>query len=351
MTTNTRNKRILEARRLFDRVLQGDLRARAEVMETMSTSDFPNLLGAAYAIELDQEYAGITPVWPSFARRLVVPNFKKQKLVDLLGGRAGLSEVKEGAEYKARKLSEETREFSVRKFGDRIPLTWEMLINDELDAFNGLPNRLATAARETEDRNALAPLFNAAGTGLNTGYFTGVAAPGTATLSSESLEAALQNISTRKDVDGRPIILSGAVLMVPPALEMTARRILSATEVRRTNGDGTVSIEPNFLSGVVQLVVNPWLTVVGSANANINTTWFVLPAPNAPRTALGVGFLRGNEQPDLRVKADAGNRVGGGSITPEEGSFDDDTIQYRVRHVNGAAALVNTAAYASTGTA
>ena len=39
------------------------------------------------------------------------------------------------------------------------------------------------------------------------------------------------------------------------------------------------------------------------------------------------------------MKADTGNRAGGGSIAPEQGSFDDDTIQYRVRHVVGSALI------------
>lgn len=344
------NTRILEARQLFQKVLDGNLRARAELSETMSTSDFPILLGAAYGREMLQEYQSINPVWQQFARRVTVPNFKAQTLVEILGGRAGLEKVKQGAEYKARALTEGKYEFKVEKFGARIPLTWEMLINDELDAFRDLPERLATAARETEERNALSPLFNAGGTALNTTFFAGNAAPVTAKLSADALEAAILSISTRKDSDGRPIILAGAILMVAPALEMTARRILNATEIKRTDGNVTTT-ESNYLQGAFTLVVNPWLNVVGTGNANINTTWFVLPAPAVGRPALVNGFLRGHETPSLRAKADTGTSIGGGTIGAEDGSFDDDSIQYRVRHVNGAAALVNSSVYASTGTA
>src|SRR5690606_9593503 len=135
----------------FDRVLKGDLRARAEVMETMTRSDFPVLLGAAYGRELQQEYVGIAPVWQQFATRKTVPDFRERSLVNLLGGRGALDKVKEASEYKARAVSESTRKFKVDKYGNRIPLTWEMLKNDDLDAFRDLPTRLATAARETED--------------------------------------------------------------------------------------------------------------------------------------------------------------------------------------------------------
>lgn len=348
------NKRILEARRLFERAMNGRstdrLRAQAEVMETMTTSDFPILLGAAYDREMLGEYTQIAPVWSKYSRRTVRPNFKKAKLVEILGGRAELDKVAQAAEYPARALDEAEYEFQVEKYGARIPLTWEMLVNDELDAFRDLPTRLAQAARDTEDIVTARQLFNTAGTSVNTDFFnTGNGnAPGTVALTSENLESALQSITTRTDSEGRPIINAGTVLVVPPALELTARRILNATEIRRQNGTGngsTITVEPNYMRGAVTLVVNPWFAYVAPT---LTDTWFVLPAPNTGRPALATGFLRGHESPDLRVKADAGNRAGGGSVAPEDGSFDDDTIQYRVRHVTGAAPLVPISTYAST---
>ncbi len=348
MNTNKRNLRILEARQKWDKVLKGDLRARAEVMETMTTSDFPVLLGAAYGRELDQEYQGIAPVWQQFATRKVVPDFRERSFTNLLGGRAELDKVKEASEYTARSVKESSRKFKVDKYGNRIPLTWEMLKNDDLDAFRDLPQRLAVAARETEDRVALLPLFNTAKTGLNTGFFT-ADKRGTDALTSESLEAALTAIATRTDGEGRPIILTGATLLVPPALEMTARRILNATEIRRTEG-GVTTIEPNYMRGVVNIVVDPWLPIVASGYTNVNSSWFVLPATSVPNPALVQAFMTGEETPDLRVKADAGNALGGGTLSPETGSFDDDTVQYRVRHIMGSASLYNDAVFASDGT-
>lgn len=348
-TTTPRNRRIVEARELFQKVLGGSLRARADLMESLTTSDFPILLGAAYGRELLAEYEGISPIWQSFAARTTVPDFRPKKLVELLGGRAGLAKVKEGAEYSARGVSEAEYEFSVEKYGARIPLTWEMLVNDDLDAFRDLPTRLATAARETEDITATGALIAANGNGVNTNFFKAGNgnAPTALPLTSDNLETALTVIKTRKDVDGRPVILNGAVLMVPPALEMTARRILEAVEVRRVVG-GDTFVEPNYLRGVIRLVVNPWLSVVNTG-AKSATTWFVLPDPNRPRPAVVAAFLRGHEAPDLRTKADAGNSVGGGSLSPEEGSFDNDTIQYRVRHVLGAATVIPTETYVSNG--
>jgi hypothetical protein len=129
---------------------------------------------------------------------------------------------------------------------------------------------------------------------------------------------------------------------------MQARKVLNATEIRSTDDNGNTIIESNYLAGVVQLVVNPWQSVIDQS-ATAATTWFLVPDPAGPRTALAVGFLRGHDTPDLRVKADTGNSLGGGAIAAEDGSFDDDTIQYRVRHVLGASGVDPITTYASDG--
>lgn len=339
---------ILEARRLWQSALDGDLRARATVMETMTTSDFPVLLGTAYGRELLAAYQAAPAVWPAFATRTTVADFKPKKLVEILGGRAGLDKVGEADEYKARTLTEGSYEFKVEKYGARIPLTWEMIVNDELGAFKDLPTRLAVAARVTEDTAVTSALLSADKTTLNLDFFKAANgnAPAATALTQANLQTAIATITARKDEDGNPIILNGGVLMVPPALEFAARSILTASEIRTTSGSVT-TVEQNPMAGRLTLCVNPYLSLLTHAKAA--GTWFVLPSPNTSRPAVAAAFLRGNEAPDLRVKADAGNRIGGGAIAPEQGSFDDDTVQYRVRHVTGGAVVDPKATYVSYG--
>lgn len=340
------NAQILEARQLFESAVNGSLMARARLEEAMSTSDFPIMLGAAYGRELQQEYEGIAPVWQQFATRKVVPDFRERTLVDVMGGRAELEKVKEGAEYPAGKLSESERKFKVEKFGRRFPLTWEMIKNDDLGAFRDLPQRLAISARETEDRTAILPLFNANKTGLST--WANAQAVTSKPLTTENLNAGLLAISQRKDSDGRPIIMPQPILLVPTALEQVAQSIVNVIEVidpvtgERRSGNGLVRTP--------KIVVDPWLDIVAPGYGKIGQTWYLTPPPSTPvHPALVMGFMAGEESPDLRTKADAGNRVGGGSVRPEEGSFGDDTVQYRVRHIMGSAGLYNDAVYIGVG--
>lgn len=340
------NKQILEARELFQGAMDGNLRARAQVMESLTTSDFPILLGAAYGREIQQEYGAIDPVWQKFAKRNVVPDFRERTLVDIMGGRAALEKVREAAEYPARKASESKRAFQVDKYGARFPLTWEMVKNDDLSAFRDFPQRLATAARETEERIALAPLFNAAGTGLSS-FLTPRVNSGK-DLNRANLNAAMVDISGRKDVDGRPVVVTKPILLVPTALAQVAADIVSVTEnIDPVTGDKRSG---NGLIFTPEIVVDPWLDIVGAGYTNNAKTWYLLPGPNTQvKPALTVAFMSGEETPDLRVKNDQGNRVGGGAIGVEQGSFDDDTIQYRVRHIIGGAGLYDDAVYVGVG--
>lgn len=347
MTTNL--KQVAEAFGLFDRALNGDLHAKADVAESLTTSDFPVLLGQGYQRRLLAAYQAQAPVWQQYSTRTVVPNFKPQRLVQILGGARGLSRVAEATEYPARDLNEALYEFSVEKYGDRIPLTWEMVVNDELGVFRGIDQNLATAAVDTEGTVTASSFFNANRTGLNTQFFKSANgnAPESAPLTRASLQDAIQALSTKRDENDRPMVRPSMVLVVPPTLEYQAREILTASEIRTTDANGTVSVSQNPIAGAVTLVVEPNLLL--NTGAKAATTWFLLPAPNSARPAVVTGFLAGNEVPDLRVKADTGNRAGGGQIAPEQGSFDDDTIQYRARHVVGSALIDPTYTFVSTG--
>lgn len=350
--------RIADANDLFEAAARGNYAAKQKLQESLQTSDFPKIYGAALDAKLLAAYQAIDPVWSRFAARDTVPDFRPHSWVDLLGGQGALSLVGEGAPYPRATLSENDGSYSVAKYGDTIGLTWEMFINDRLHAFSQLPNRLAVAAREMEDRIATGQLAVAAGPNPALFGAAKVIGKGGATstnlmagnpaLSESSLEAALLAISTRRDYDDRPIVLNGAVLVVPPQLQTTAERIVGATEVRETIGSKLI-VRTNPLAGRVTVAVDPWLSVT-DLSANVATTWYVLPVPAANgRPAVVLGFLAGHEVPDLRVKNDQGTAIGGGSIAPEEGSFEFDTIDYRVRHVLGGGPVDANAVIVSNG--
>lgn len=372
-TPETR-KRIAEALVVLGDALQGNtprgLAGKGRLLEAIARGDFPILLGYALDRELLSRYQAVPAVWQQFARRITVSDFRVHTFMDVLGGQAGLSLVPELKEYPARSLMEAQSTLQVSKYGDRFALSWESIVNDNLGFLADLPQRLATAARETEDRVAAGLVATAAGpnpvlfnanavrgpgwtpTGGTTGTSSNIV-PGNPALTASSLQTALTAITTRRDVDNRPIVVQSAILMVPPQLEIAARSILNATQiVNQASGAAsaatTYTYVDNYLRNVVRLVVNPWLPVVDQS-ANAGTTWYLLPDTGNARPAVAMAFLRGYETPDLRVSADGGNRVGGGAVPATEGSFEVDDVQYRVRHVLGGGTVDAIASAVSNG--
>lgn len=327
----------------------GNRRVALDVAEALSTSDFQQATGDVLHRELLTRYQDITPTWSGYVRRTTVADFKPKTFVDILGGRTGLDRVPELSEYPARDSSKGEYQIRAGKFGSRFAVSFEAIVNDELGEIRQMPANLAAAARDEESKQAAQLLVKADGNGPNTAFFKSASgnAPDNKPLTADNLDAAITKASQAKDSDGRPVVMSGFVLVVPTGLETTARRILSAQEFRTTDANGQVTVSGNFLAGRVDVVVDPWLQVVNTA-AKAAATWYVLPKP-AGRPALAIAFMTGREVPDLRVKADTGSRAGGGSITPEEGSFDIDDVQYRVRHILGTATLDPAGTYVSTG--
>ncbi|MGQ4574899.1 phage major capsid protein [Dermabacteraceae bacterium P7006] len=342
-------KKVAEAYEIFEAGVNGGLRDRARLQESLTTSDFPALLSAGLNRKLQSNYQTLTPAWQEFSSKELVPNFKEQKLygLDLVGG---LELVPEATEYPAGSLVETVTSFKVGKYGERLHLTREKVANDELGAFRNLPDMLSRSARETEARVSVEVLLQKDMKDINKEFFKAANgnAPKNLPLNRENLRAALTELRMRKDKSGNILRRPDMILMVPPSLEWQANALVSGSEVRTTQGTETI-IAANDLAGSVRVVVDPLLAA--NSHAKAAGTWFLLPDPkkNPARPAVITGFLNSQQAPQLRVKADTGNRVGGGAIDPLQGSFNDDTIQFRVDHIVGAALADPTFTYVSYG--
>lgn len=339
----------VEASKLFNEGMSGRNPFKVAMLkEALTRADFNTYLGKAFDVEMLAKYADYTPEWRSIAAPGTVKNFKPKTFKDLFGGRGALDRVAEGAEYKERSKDAAEYELSVGKFGNTFKLTFELIKNDELDGLKSLPDDLANGAVETEDRAAFEAFVSA--TGPNTAFFKTANgnAPTALPFTRANIQAAYLAISKRKDKNGYPVRIASAKLLIviPAALLFEAEQIVNAPTIPDpAGGAGTV---PNPLAGKFQVVVSDYLTVV-NVSAKADATWYIMPSPTSPRPALVLAKMVGEENPDIRVKADTGNRLGGGSIAPEEGSFGDDTITYRGRHIVGAGTLDPLLTYASTG--
>lgn len=343
-TAPTMKERIIEASRLFNDGMTGKPFARARLIEAFSTSDFPTTLAKAFDVEAIQHFKQYTPEWSQFVDDFKVADFRPKKLRDLFGSNDFL-DVNEGEEYKAGTLDETEYEIKAGKTGRAYGLTWELMLNGDFTELAKLPERLANAARKVEDTKVFEQFVTAQGP--NTGFFKGETAPEVKPLNADNLQQAIEKIVVREKYDGELVDASNLILLVPPALQFKAKQILATTELEVTDGNKKVKI-PNPFSGLVTLIVSRGLQKIDKS-AKAAGTWYLFPGKGSENPALGKATLVGHESPDIRVKRDQGQSVGGGDIPIEEGSFKEDTTWYRGRHVTGGAALMPYATYVSTG--
>ncbi len=344
----TYHRNLAEALHLYDRVLKGNRYAALQFQESMSRSDFQYIFGDVLDRQLLAAYETMPVRWDTVARRGRVRDFRTVKRFTLDGGRGILSEVKELAPYTSRAVVDGAYSYAVKKYGAEIPISWETVVNDDLDALGELPDTLGLAARRTEERFATG--LYAGATGPNTTFYStgnanvinstvvGSTVTANPPLSIGALQLAMQVLAQQKDSDGGPIYAESVILEVPPALEVVANNIVNATEILAATGGGAGAgndqlTAQNWMRNRVQVKVNPWLPVISTTNGN--TSWYLHAAPRAGRPAMEVGFLIGHETPELWMKSPNATRVGGGMVSPQEGDFENDGIRYRVRHVLG----------------
>lgn len=332
---------------------------RYRFIEAITTTDFPYLLGHIIDREVMARYKVAVADWQAYFRMRTLANFNTVRRHKIIGNDDRLPQVPEKGEYLVGEVAEGRYIYNLLKYGRQFDISWESVINDDLEAFSDVPERMANAAIRTEAHNATstfasatgpnALLFGAPIVDVDGGAVTNL---GVLPLTILNLETTLQLMAAQTDVNGEPISVRGVHLVVPTPLEFTARQILtSALKMWAESAGGAATPYP--MTNVVaqqgiNLHIDPYLQVVDTSGTN-DTTWYLFAAP-AQGAAMEFGRLRGHEGPEICMKASDKVAVGGGPISPLEGDFATDNIFYRVRLVKGSCQLDPRFAYAQQAT-
>lgn len=330
---------------------------RREIREAFTTADFTLAVFAAIDTKTLDSYDALPAKWREYTDVMTVPDFRPTRLLRKWFETVGLKLVPELTEYPTAGASGHAVDWiSVAKYGLRDAFSWEAWINNTaIDEIQNAPQKYANAAAETETINALANLLNIdpatnTASGFNTGFFKSANgnAPDTRKLNADNLDDVLDALVQKVPADKKRLVVPPDFqVVIPKALERQMQRILNLREIRVTEGSQQ-KVYDNYLK-TVDYTVEPMLDAILTSNRA--TSWFVVPKPGSRRPASFAAFLRGYEAPDLRYKANAGQRIGGGEISPLEGSFEIDDIQTRVRHIVGHQPGDPTFTYASDGSA
>lgn len=252
------------------------------VMALHSTDDFPFILENIANKTLRGAYEGTPRSFVPYSRQVTLPDFKEVSRVQL-GGAPNLKLVLEGAEYEVGTIGEGREKYRAQKYGRLVPFTWEMVINDDLDAFMRLLQMFGRSAGDLESDLVYGiftgnpnmadgtPLFHADHGNLGTG---GV-------ISDTTLSEIEELMMLQKGIEGRYITVRPEYLIVPPRLKTTAEKQLAIVEPNKA-----ADVSP--FSNSLQLIVEPRLQDDSAA------AWYMAASPNAVDT-IEYGYLEGNE--------------------------------------------------------
>ena len=361
-------KRQMEAAKLYFAAKEGDVRARVTLQEGISTSDVPTLLQPAINVEFLSKYAVQPTVWNQIADEKQIEFGQEYKFgnftIDasaLKGGAGaeftagGLPVVPEYSEYPA--VSFTTSSSSIKlenKKGIRARLSWEALRKSgNFDLINEFTTYFAVAAAREED-NVLAKQFVTTG-GAAGAAWSGKNLSGNPSLSGD-VNLALDALGNAKQksrlfkVDGNPIAVNQWKLVYGTGLSATVDKLFNLQGVshRQDTTDGTLdfAVNPGVYTGGINPIEFPALDTISGGTTD--DFWFLVPV-NPVRPNFHEFFLTGERAPLISIKDSGHMSLAGGEVPVREGSFDEDDIQTRVRHLVEAGTMNSDGFVFSTG--
>lgn len=337
-------------------------RHAAILEEAITTTDFPYLFGQVIDRQLLANYKGFDADWKNYMRVTTVPDFNVVRREKLHGTDSRLPVVPEKGEYQPSTPTNCRYTYNVKKYGRQFDISWEAMINDSLGAFQDVPQRMALAAARTEYYFATSLFAAATGDGNANLYGATITDCGqeitnlgVLPLTIGNLETTMELMAAQTNPAGEPLGIRAKHLVVGPALEFTARQILTSSVKMWTaesiDVDGTVYSTPYPTNNVVsqmglQLHVNPYIPVIDTTHGD--TSWYLFADPSDV-AAMEFGYLRGHETPEIVMKSSDKVMPSGAAVSPFSGDFATDNIMYRVRHVFGGTPMDPRATYLQSG--
>ncbi len=278
-----------------------------------STSDFPLLLEQLSNKLLRTDYPWHPEYWNMIAKETTVPNFKPKNFYQFDTAN-GMQEIKEGDELKYGKMSESKQTLSLSSYGEGILFTRRAMINDDLSAFEKIPQRFVLDWETMQGDLIWGMLTNNVTMDDNKGLFhadhKNLAAGGDkGILSATTLQTAIIAFKRQYGITGkRRIRVQPKYVIVGPEQEIAAYQLLNKAIVP------TQVSQVNFFSAMgLEVIVEPRLGA---------KEWYLAADPGAI-DGLYYAYLDGN----------------GGLRSQRVEDFDRDSIKFAVRGEFGCAAI------------
>lgn len=312
-----------------------------ELKESGSTSDFPNILGNVMYRSLIDWAQSVPDAWRMYAAIGDLTDFRPATRI--IGYESeDLLPVGEEGVYQDSKLADAAYTVQLGTYGRAFSINRNVIINDDLGYIRQQPKRFGRASARSIAKFVAQTLLEGNpntfdGQPLFSGAHGNISAGGANDAlgynNGENLQTSFTGLQNQS-VFGVFHSVQPKYLLIPPALQFTARQILNSQIIVMAGGDSTTGAEPtvrganNVLAGLLTPIVDPFLTS--------QTAYYVIADPNdAP--ILDVAFLNGKQTPDLLVERPTMMNLAGGDDPWE---FEFDTMRYKVRFDYGGAACL-----------
>lgn len=277
---------------------------------SLSSSDFPLILGNTVNRVLRKAYELRPGTFEPFTNRGTAKDFRTMTKVQL-GDVTKMAQIVEGAEYTYGTLPESSEAYAVVKYGKIIPLTWEMIINDDLSAFSRIPKSIGVKAKQLQSDivyKILSANSNMSdGNALFSTQHSNYTGSGTV-INVANLQIARTAIRNQKDLNGVDALdLVPMFLVTGPTQEQAAYQYTSQNYVPTKGAD----INPQY-NTALKVIIDPRIT---------DTSWYLVADP-AMIDTIEYSFLEGEEL-----------------FTEQRVGFDVDGLQIKSRMCFGAKAI------------
>lgn len=253
-----------------------------------SGSDLPYIVLDAANKSLQRAYEATARSFVPWCRQSTAPDFKNINRVQLSGA-PSLIEVKSGGEFQRGAVSDGKETYQLVTYGRTLGINRQTIINDDMDAFTRLPELCARAAADLESDTVYGILTAngnmADGVALFHANHGNLAGSGAA-IAVATLGAGRAAMRKQTGLEGRPINVRPAFLIVPATQETVAEQYTSADFVSAKSSD----VNP-FRTGrqsALQVAVEPRL------DATSDKSWYLAADP-AQIDTIEYAYLEGQE--------------------------------------------------------
>lgn len=220
-----------------------------------TTSDFSLILGDTVGRALRAAYSAAPAGVKMAGAQTTARDFRAKSRI-MLGEAPTLAKVLESGEFTHGTMAEAAESYRVETFGRILGISRQALVNDDLGAFANLSARFGQAAAQFEAQFLVDLLLSnpvmSDGTALFHATHGNLAGSGAAP-DDTTLAAARTAMRRQTGLSGEPISVTPKYFIVPPELEETALKLVTAitpttTDDVNTHTNLSVIVEPRFSS-------------------------------------------------------------------------------------------------------